>query len=116
MYHVMSWECKSRIFLLHKWIASHINMEDQLLVPQCIVYKGVTKEVWTIKADINSVMMKSVKQSNRRCKVALEENKERKNEKEKKNTKEMHEVTALKKKALQSLNHAVSSYDGKIEQ
>ena len=81
MYHVIPWECKNRIRLLHKWIASDVNMEDPLFVPQHIIIKGVTKEAWPFKADISSVMMKSAKLSNWRCKVAMEENKLKQTEK-----------------------------------
>ena len=73
-----------------------------------------------IKADIDNVMMKSVKQTSRRYRLALEENKqkqigEKKREERKRITKEINEATAAKKKALQSINYTISTYDNKIE-
>ena len=59
-------------------------MKEQSLVAQRIVYDGVMTEGEPIKADINSVMMKSVKQASRRYRLALEENKQKQTEGEKK--------------------------------
>ena len=99
-----------------------VNMKEQSLVAQRIVYEGVMTEGGPIKADINSVMMKSVKQASRRYRLALEENKQKQTEGEKKReerkriTKEINEATAAKKKALQSIIYTISTYDDKIEQ
>ena len=99
-----------------------VNMKEQSLVARRIVYEGVMTEGGPIKADINSVMMKSFKQSSRRYRLALEENKQKQTEGEKKReerkriTKEINEATAAKKKALQSINYTISTYDDKIEQ
>ena len=54
-----------------------VNMKNQSLVAQRIVYEEVMKEGGPIKADIDNVMMKPFKRSNRRYKVALEENKQK---------------------------------------
>ena len=59
-------------------------MKEQSLVAQHIVYDGVMTEGEPIKADINSVMMKSVKQASRRYRLALEENKQKQTGGEKK--------------------------------
>ena len=59
-------------------------MKEQSLIAQRIVYDGVMTEGEPIKADINSVMMKSVKQASRRYRLALEENKQKQTEGEKK--------------------------------
>ena len=59
-------------------------MKEQSLVAQRIAYDGVMTEGEPIKADINSVMMKSVKQASRRYRLALEENKQKQTEGEKK--------------------------------
>ena len=73
-----------------------------MLVAQRIVYKGVVKEGEPIKADIYNVMIKSVKQSsclsNRRHKVALEQNDQKQKQGEKKNKK--NESTAAKIKCF----------------
>ena len=99
-----------------------VNMKEQSLVAQRIVYEGVMTEGGPIKADINSAMMKSVRQASRRCRLALEENKqeqtegEKKREERKRVTKEINEATPAKKKALLSINYTISTYDNKIEQ
>ena len=108
-------------FSINKLIMD-VNMKEQSLVVQCIVYEGVMTEGGPIKADINSVMMKSVKQASRRYRLALEENMQKQTEGEKKReerkriTKEINEATAAKKKALQSINYTISTYDDTIEQ
>ena len=108
-------------FSINKLIMD-VNMKEQSLVAQSIIYGCVMTEVGPIKADINSVMMKSVKQASRRYRLALAENKQKQTEGEKKReerkriTKEINETTAAKKKALQSINYTISTYDDKIEQ
>ena len=63
-------------------------MKDQLLVAQRIVCEGLMKEGGPIKVDMNNVVMKSVKQSTRCCKGALEENKQKQTQGEKNEKKE----------------------------
>ena len=60
-----------------------VNMKEQSLVAQRIVYETVMNEGGPIKADINSKMIKSVKLASNRYKFALEENKQKQTEGEK---------------------------------
>lgn len=60
-----------------------VNMKDQSLVAQRIVYEGVVNESWPV---ITDNMMKSVTQSNRRYEVEFEVNKRKQTESEKKKT------------------------------
>ena len=74
-----------------------------------------------IKADINSNMIKSVRRASNRYKFALEKNKQKQTEGEKiqeerkRITKEINEATVAKKRALDSINRTISSYDEQIQ-
>ena len=96
-----------------------VNMKEQSLAAQHIVYDGVMNEGGPIKADINSNMIKSVRLASNRYKFALEENKQKQTEGEKRreerNTKEIIEATAAKKTAVDSINRTISGYDEQIE-
>ena len=63
------------VFLINGLLLD-VNMKDQALVAQHM-YEGVMKEGGSIKADINNAMIKLLKLSNRRYKVALKENKQK---------------------------------------
>ena len=65
MYYIIQLKCESKIWVLISELLLDINMKDQSLVAQRVIY-----------TDFINVLMKSVKQSNRRYKVALEENKQ----------------------------------------
>ena len=96
-------------------------MKEQSLFTQRIVYEGVINKGGPIKADINSNMIKSVRLASNRYKCVLEENKEKQTEGEKRReerkriTKEINEATAAKKRALDSINRTISSYDEQIQ-
>ena len=98
-----------------------VNMKEQSLVAQRIVYEGVMNEGGPIKADINSNMIKSVRLASNRYTFALEENKQKQTEGEKRRqerkriTKEINEATASKKRALDSINRTISSYDEQVQ-
>ena len=97
------------------------NMKEQSLVAQHFVYEGVMNEGGPIKADINSNMIKAVRLASNRYRFALEENKrkqtegEKRREERKRITKEINEATAAKKRALDSINRTISSYDEQIQ-
>ena len=76
MYYIIQLKCKSKIWVLISELLLDINMKDQSLVAQRVIY-----------TDFINVLMKSVKQSNRRYKVALEENKQRQKKKNHKRNK-----------------------------
>ena len=99
----------------------NVNMKKQSLVTQRIVYEEVMNEGGPIKAGTNSNMIKSVRLASNRYKFALEENKQKQTEGEKRQeerkrmTKEINEATAAKKRALDSINRTISSYDEQIQ-
>ena len=98
-----------------------VNMKEQSLVSQRIVYEGVMNKGGPIKADISSNIIKSVRLASNRYQFALEENKQKQTEGEKTReerkriTKKINEATATQKRALDSINKTISSYDEQIQ-
>ena len=84
MYHIMSWEFKSRIWLFHKRIACGCKHVRSIVSCPTYYIRGCNEGRWTYKANINIFKMKSVKQSKEYIRLHWKKIKRNKQKEEKK--------------------------------
>ena len=99
-----------------------VNLMEQSLVAQRIVHEEIFKEGGVMKADINKMMMEDVKKAWRYAEADAEERRKSQTEGEKKRqqrkriSKEIHEVEAAKKVAIDSAKNVANKYDDKLQE